>query len=45
MPTPAQAAQLAGGVYQVQRTAAAASFIELPLMDLSRVGPVCAVCR
>lgn len=31
LPSPAQAASLAGGVYQVQRNLVAASFLELPL--------------
>ena len=33
LPSPAQALNLAGGVYQVQRNASAASYVEVPLAD------------
>lgn len=35
LPIPAQAASLAGGIYQVQRNWAARSFIEVPLSTAS----------
>ena len=38
VPTPAQVAGLLGGVYAVQRTAVAASFLEIPMAPASRVG-------
>jgi hypothetical protein len=38
LPTPAQLLSLAGGVYSVQRNAAAASFVEIPLAPASRMG-------
>ena len=38
VPTPAQLAGLAGGVYGVQRNALAASFLEVPMAPASRVG-------
>jgi putative CocE/NonD family hydrolase len=38
LPTPAQLANLVGGVYQVQRNAAAASFLELPLAPARSIG-------
>jgi putative CocE/NonD family hydrolase len=38
VPTPAQLAGLAGGVYGVQRNAVAASFLEVPMAPASRVG-------
>src|SRR5205814_1821153 len=38
LPIPAQAANLAGGVYQVQRNRAAASYLELPLASPAAFG-------
>jgi putative CocE/NonD family hydrolase len=42
--TPDQLQNLAGGVYQVQRRAAAASFVELPLASPDAFGQTCAIC-
>jgi hypothetical protein len=42
--TPDQLQNLAGGVYQVQRSAAAASFVELPLASPDAFGKTCAIC-
>jgi predicted acyl esterase len=42
--TPAQLASLSGGVYAVQRNAAAPSFLELPLASPSAFGS-CGVCH
>jgi uncharacterized protein len=33
LPSPAQAANLAGGLYEVQRNSADASYVEIPLAD------------
>jgi hypothetical protein len=44
-PTPAQLANLAGGAYQVQRNAAAASFVELPLAPAASLAAPCALCH
>jgi predicted acyl esterase len=33
LPSPAQATDLAGGIYQVQRNASAASYVEVPLAN------------
>src|SRR5207244_219578 len=38
LPIPAQQANLIGGVYQVQRNASAASYVELPLAPAGRAG-------
>jgi hypothetical protein len=35
LPTRTQAADLAGGLYEIQRNRAAASFLEVPLADAS----------
>ena len=43
-PTAPQAQNLAGGVYEVQRNAAAASFLELPLAPADAFAP-CAICH
>ncbi|HEX7355828.1 MAG TPA: CocE/NonD family hydrolase [Mycobacteriales bacterium] len=43
--TPAQLAHLAGGVYGVQRNAAASSFVEVPLAPTSAYTDTCRVCR
>ena len=44
LPTPHQAADLAGGVYEVQRNARAASYLEVPLARPGAFQP-CAICR
>jgi hypothetical protein len=44
-PTPAQLANLVGGAYQVQRNAAAASFVELPLAPASSLAAPCSLCH
>jgi putative CocE/NonD family hydrolase len=44
LPTVPQAQGLAGGVYQLQRNAAAASFLQLPLAAADAFAP-CAICR
>jgi predicted acyl esterase len=43
-PTASQAANLIGGVYQVQRNSAATSFINLPLVDPARFATGCPIC-
>ena len=43
LPTVPQAQDLAGGVYAVQRNAAAASFLEVPLADPGAFKP-CSIC-
>lgn len=45
MPTPAQLAQLAGGIYGVQRNAAAASFVNVPLAPADDLSTPCRVCE
>jgi putative CocE/NonD family hydrolase len=45
LPTPAQTANLAGGVYAVQHNAAAASFVELPLAPASAFANSCGICK
>jgi uncharacterized protein len=42
--TPDQLQNLAGGVYQVQRNAGAASFVELPLAAPDGFGQTCSIC-
>jgi hypothetical protein len=42
--TPDQLQNLAGGVYQVQRSAAAASFVELPLAAPGSFAQTCSIC-
>ena len=42
--TPGQLANLAGGVYQVQRNSTAASFLEVPLAPQSAYTRACALC-
>lgn len=44
LPIPAQFLNLVGGVYRVQRSAAAASFVELPLAPAGAFTTDCAVC-
>jgi uncharacterized protein len=44
LPIPEQAANLAGGVYQVQRNAKAASYLEVPLASPSAFD-ACRICR
>jgi uncharacterized protein len=43
-PTASQTAGLVGGVYQVQRNKAHASFVNLPLFDASKLPSGCAIC-
>lgn len=45
LPTPAQIADLTGGIYELQRTAAAASSVELPLAPPGAFSRSCAVCE
>jgi uncharacterized protein len=45
VPTPTQAANLAGGVYNLQHNAASPSFLELPLAPAGAFTNACAVCR
>jgi uncharacterized protein len=45
LPTPAQTANLAGGVYQVQHNASASSFVELPLAPASAFTQTCGICK
>jgi uncharacterized protein len=42
--TPDQLQNLAGGVYQVQRNAGAASFVELPLAAPGAFAQTCSIC-
>jgi putative CocE/NonD family hydrolase len=44
LPSPAQSANLAGGVYQVQRNKSSASYIEVPLADPDAFQP-CDLCK
>jgi uncharacterized protein len=44
LPSPAQAANLTGGVYQVQRNASSASYVEVPLADPDSFRP-CDLCK
>ena len=44
-PTPAQLANLVGGVYQVQRGAPSASYVELPLAPAAALTAPCALCH
>ena len=44
LPTPGQLANLVGGVYEVQRTPAAASFVNLPLAPAGAFPTPCAIC-
>jgi uncharacterized protein len=44
LPTPAQVARLAGGVYEVQRNANASSFVTLPLAPASAFPLPCVLC-
>lgn len=45
VPSPAQVANLAGGVYAVQHNSSAASFVELPLAPASAFTKACGICR
>ena len=45
VPTPPQIANLAGGIYDVQRNSAAASFLELPLAPAAAFTKACTICR
>jgi hypothetical protein len=44
LPSPGQAANLAGGIYMVQRNARAASYVEVPLARANAFEP-CTLCR
>jgi hypothetical protein len=44
LPSPAEAAKLAGGVYQVQRNASSASYVEVPLAEPDSFH-ACDLCR
>jgi putative CocE/NonD family hydrolase len=44
VPTPTQTKDLVGGVYQLQRNTAAASFIDVPLADPGQFATPCQVC-
>ncbi len=45
LPMPAQLLNLLGGVYEIQRHAEAASFVEIPLAPTSSYTNACALCR
>lgn len=44
LPTASQAKNLVGGIYQVQRNQASASFVNLPLVDTNAFQSGCAIC-
>jgi hypothetical protein len=45
MPSPAQLSQLAGGIYEIQRNATAASFVNVPMAPADDLSTPCKICE